>query len=87
MKRNKYCNNKCYWKALESKKKVYDFTVAYIKENGYAPLLKEIGTAVGLTNGAVSKYIHRLFDEGLLVTDMESSAVRNIALPKADEFA
>lgn len=80
--KNKYCSNKHYAISQENKQKVYDFTADYIQAHGYAPLLREIGQGVGLSIGAVSKYLQRLFTEGLLVTDYNSGAVRNIRLPE-----
>lgn len=80
--KNKHCSNRHYETGQTNKQKVYDFVVQYILTYGYAPLIREIGKATELSNGAVSKHLHRLFSEGALKTDYNSGAVRNIWLPE-----
>ena len=44
---------------------VFAFITEYLARNGYSPTFREVGEAVGLRSAStISRYIHRLVDEG-----------------------
>ena len=46
------------------------YITEYVAQNGHSPTFREVGEAVGLHSPAtVSRYIHRLIDEGCITTD------------------
>ena len=65
-------------KTLIKRQEIIKFIDAFIKEHGYEPLIVEIADGVGLTKGAVSRHVAKMIDEGILVTDMNRSFIRNI---------
>lgn len=65
-------------KTLTKRQEIIKFIDAFIKEHGYEPLIVEIADGVGLTKGAVSRHVAKMIDEGILVTDMNRSFIRNI---------
>lgn len=72
---NKYDN------ILDQTDKVYEFCKDYIFEHGYAPSYEEIGSAVGIkSKGTVHKYIHRLFQEGRIATDLDEPGSRGFRI-------
>ena len=49
---------------------VYTFIMEYITRNGYSPTFREVGDALGLrSSSTISRYIHRLIDEGRITID------------------
>ena len=49
---------------------VYAFITEYVARNGYSPTFREVGEAVGLRSAStISRYIHRLIDEGRISID------------------
>ena len=47
---------------------IYAYITEYVAENGHSPTFREVGNAVGLrSSSTVSRYIHRLVDEGCLL--------------------
>ena len=49
---------------------VYTFITEYITRNGYSPTFREVGDALGLrSSSTISRYIHRLIDEGRISID------------------
>ena len=47
---------------------IYAYITEYVAENGHSPTFREVGKAVGLrSSSTVSRYIHRLVDEGRIV--------------------
>lgn len=60
-----------------TRQRVYDFIVEYIKRNGYAPTVREIGEAVSLkSTSSVFNHLISLEDEGKIV--MKDKAPRAI---------
>ena len=46
------------------------YITEYVVQNGHSPTFREVGSAVGLRSfSTVSRYIHRLADEGRITTD------------------
>ena len=46
------------------------YITEYVAQNGHSPTFREVGEAVGLHSPAtVSRYIHRLIDEGRITID------------------
>ena len=66
---------------METRKKIYDFIVAYIQEHCYSPTVRKIGDGVGLksTNTAWN-HLRKMFDSGMIETDAEC-APRAIRVP------
>ena len=49
---------------------IYAYITEYVAENGHSPTFREVGEAVGLrSSSTVSRYIHRLVDEGRITID------------------
>lgn len=49
---------------------IYAYITEYVAENGHSPTFREVGKAVGLrSSSTVSRYIHRLVDEGRITID------------------
>ena len=49
---------------------IYTYITEYVAENGHSPTFREVGKAVGLrSSSTVSRYIHRLVDEGRITID------------------
>lgn len=49
---------------------VFAFITEYIAQNGYSPTFREVGEAVGIRSAStISRYIHRLIDEGRVSID------------------
>ena len=73
--------------ALTKKKKaVLDFVQGYIRDNGYAPTLREIGAHFGLSSVAtVHKYLQALIKQDLLVR--VGSGARGIGVPAPRRIA
>ena len=65
-------------KTLIKRQEIIEFIDSFIKEHGYEPLITEIGDGVGLTKGAVSRHVAKMLDEGVLVTDLRRSFIRNL---------
>ncbi len=64
-------------KGIESRKKIYNFLIKYITENGYAPSVREICKAVGL-NSTSTVYHHLLVLEGMGKIEMKWNQMRAI---------
>lgn len=59
---------------------ILDFVNQFSKENGYAPSVREIGAAVGLTSTAsVSYHLHQLQAKGLLQSSATKGTKRAIS--------
>ena len=49
---------------------IYAYITEYVAENGHSPTFREVGNAVGLrSSSTVSRYIHRLVDDGRITID------------------
>ena len=49
---------------------VFAFITEYMVKNGYSPTFREVGEAVGIRSAStISRYIHRLVDEGRISID------------------
>lgn len=49
----------------EMRQKVYDYLIGYVKENGYAPSVREICEGVGLNStSSVYNHLSNLEEEG-----------------------
>ena len=60
--------------------KILAFVNDFVRENGYAPSVREIGAAVGLNSTAsVSYQLHRLQEQGLLCLSANKGSKRAIA--------
>ena len=60
--------------------KILAFVNDFVRENGYAPSVREIGAAVGLNSTAsVSYQLHRLQEQGLLGLSANKGSKRAIA--------
>ncbi len=58
---------------------ILDFVNAFVQENGYAPSIREIGAAVGLSSTAsVNYHLQQLQEKGLLVSPGEKGRKRAI---------
>lgn len=53
--------------------KVYQFIIDYIKENGYAPSVREIGDGCYLSVSSAFAYLTRLEIDGLIETKPHAS--------------
>lgn len=59
---------------------ILDFVDRFVRENGYAPSVREIGAAVGLNSTAsVSYHLHQLQEKGLLMMPVGKGSKRAIA--------
>ena len=59
---------------------ILDYVEQFIRENGYAPSVREIGVAVGLNSTAsVSYHLHQLQEKGLLQAPAGKGSKRAIA--------
>lgn len=59
--------------------RILDYVNQFVQENGYAPSVREIGTAVGLRSTAsVSYHINALQEKGLLMTPVSKGMKRSI---------
>ena len=59
--------------------RILDYVNQFVRENGYAPSVREIGTAVGLRSTAsVSYHISALQEKGLLMTPGSKGVKRSI---------
>ena len=71
--------NKLVKRGNDTRQRVYDFIVEYIKKNGYAPTVREIGDAVSLkSTSSVFNHLISLEDEGKIA--MKDKAPRAIKL-------
>lgn len=62
---------------------ILEFVNQFIQENGFAPSVREIGTAVGLSSTAsVSYHLQQLQAKGLLVSPGEKGRKRSIVTAK-----
>ena len=69
-------------RSSNKKQEILQFLTDFIRENGYAPSVREICHAVGLQSTATVHYhLNALRDEGLI--QMDSMKKRTIALPEA----
>ena len=58
---------------------ILDFVNSYMQENGFAPSIREIGAAVGLSSTAsVSYHLHQLQEDGLLLAPAGKCSKRAI---------
>ena len=58
---------------------ILDFVEQFVQENGYAPSVREIGMAVGLSSTAsVSYHLHQLQNKGLLLAPCGKGSKRAI---------
>ena len=49
---------------------VFAFITEYVVKNGYSPTFREVGEAIGIRSAStISRYIHRLVDEGRISID------------------
>ena len=49
---------------------VFAYITEYVARNGYSPTFREVGEAVGIrSSSTISRYIHRLVDEGRISID------------------
>lgn len=61
-------------------REIVDFLAQYLQKHGYAPTLREIADAIGVSSLAtVHEHISRLIDKGVLTKDKESNS-RDIRL-------
>lgn len=71
--------NKLSQRGNSTRQRVYDFIVEYIKKNGYAPTVREIGEAVSLkSTSSVFNHLISLEDEGKIA--MKDKVPRAIKL-------
>lgn len=62
---------------IESRRKIYDFLIKFITENGYAPSVREICKAVGL-NSTSTVYHHLLVLEDMGKIEIKRNQTRAI---------
>lgn len=61
----------------QRREKMMDFITEYMIRHGYAPSIREIGKAVGLSSiNTVAHHIEILIEEGKLLTDAEKGSAR-----------
>lgn len=66
----------------ETREKIKNYIVKYIKLHGYSPTFQEIGDAVGLcSKSSVSAQIKKMLDLGIIETDAEFGVPRAIRVP------
>lgn len=64
---------------VSSRERVYNFLVHYIKENGFAPSVREISIGIGLSStNTVHNHLLKLEDEGKI--EMKRNSPRAIKL-------
>lgn len=74
-----YKSRKYIWKEVifmigETRHRVYDFLVDYIKRNGFPPSIREITKAIGLkSTSGVYSHLKKLQEEGLIEIHGNSS--------------
>lgn len=64
---------------IESRKRIYNFLIKYIAENGYVPSIREICKAVGL-NSTSTVYKHLLVLEDMGKIEMKKKSTRAIKI-------
>ena len=65
---------------------IYACITEYVAENGHSPTFREVGNAVGLrSSSTVSRYIHRLVDEGRITIDESKPRTLTAAAPATNE--
>ena len=65
---------------------IYAYITEYVAENGHSPTFREVGNAVGLrSSSTVSRYIHRLVDEGRITIDESKPRTLTAAAPATNE--
>lgn len=63
------------YKNYDITEKVLEFCKDYIEEHGYAPTIREIGKAIGISStSSVHRHMQRLFKEGKLATEHPGEA-------------
>lgn len=62
---------------IESRRKIYDFLIKFITENGYAPSVREICKAVGL-NSTSTVYHHLLVLKNMGKIEIKRNQTRAI---------
>ena len=74
-----YKSRKYIWKEVifmigETRYRVYDFFIGYIKKNGFPPSIREITKAIGLkSTSGVYSHLKKLQEEGLIEIHGNSS--------------
>lgn len=69
-------------KGQQARIKIYKYVVAYIREHGYPPSVREIGDGVGLkSTSSVYSHLKRMLEEGMLETDAEFGQPRALRVP------
>ena len=77
---------------METRKKIYEFVVAYLLQHGYPPSMIEIAAGVGVRSAStVHAHLQEMFVEGILETDQDTGSSRAIRIPgyrfvRADEY-
>ena len=57
---------------IELRERMYKFIIKYISENGYAPTVRELGQAVGVSLSRVKHHLMKLEIEGRIKTKPNS---------------
>lgn len=66
----------------ETRKRIYDFVVDYIKKHGYPPTVREIGEGVYLTStSSVHSHLLQMLESGMFETDAKNGSPRAIRVP------
>ena len=57
---------------------ILNYIVSYISIHGYAPSYREVAQGTCMALSAVHHHVGKLFDKGLLETDLENGSARAI---------
>lgn len=64
---------------METRNKILEFIVSYIKQHGYSPTVREIGQGVNLkSTSSVHRHLQKLLQEGKIETDAGLNTPRAI---------
>ena len=67
---------------METRNKILEFIVSYIKQHGYSPTVREIGQGVNLkSTSSVHRHLQKLLSEGKIETDAGLNVPRAIRVP------
>lgn len=57
---------------------ILNYIISYISLHGYAPSYREVAQGTSMALSAVHYHVGKLFDKGLLETDLENGSARAI---------
>ncbi len=67
---------------METRKRILEFIISYIKEHGYSPTVREIGAGVYLgSTSTVHEHLKIMLNEGIIESDAGLGCPRAIRVP------